>query len=135
VEEPLRTKTISLGIDACERLRKTRRSPGPAREFLAHHPEETPRVSVVTVGELTEEYEKVDAPELEQLLAPHEVMDVARPVARANAVVARGLRPSGIRWGDNDLWIAAAALEAGEPLLARDSAHLERISGLAVRRY
>jgi tRNA(fMet)-specific endonuclease VapC len=112
-----------------------RSSPGPAMEFLAHHPEETLRVSVITVGELTEGYEKVDAPEIEQLLAPYEVMDVTRPVARAYAAVSRSLRTSGSRWGDNDLWIAATALEAGEPLLARDSAHFERISGLAVRRY
>lgn len=103
--------------------------------FLAHHPGETLRVSVITVGELAGGYEDHDAPDLGRLLEPYEVVDASRTVARRYGAISRALRSSGTRWVDNDLWIAATAMEAGEPLLTHDSSHFGRIEGLAVREY
>lgn len=113
----------------------SRRRPGPATEYLARHPDATLSVSVITVGELSEGYDRGDAPELRKLLEPYEVLDVSRPVAQRYGAISRALRSSGSRWGDNDLWIAATALEAGEPLLTRDGSHFGRIEGLAVEGY
>ena len=75
------------------------------------------------------------APELELLLSPYEIVEVTRSVARKYASISRDLRSSGSRWGDNDLWIAATAIDAGEPLLTRDGEHFKRIPGLSVHGY
>lgn len=113
----------------------SRRRPGPATEYLATHPDVTLSVSVITVGELAEGYDRGDAPELRNLLEPYAVMDVSRSVAQRYGAISRALRSSGSPLGDNDLWIAATAVEAGEPLLTRDSSHFSRIEGLAVEGY
>ena len=49
--------------------------------------------------------------------------------------MSRMLRATVSRLGDNDLWIAATALDAGEPLVARDREHFGRVPGLTVAGY
>jgi predicted nucleic acid-binding protein len=98
----------------------SRRKPGSAMEFLARNHEQTMRISVVTFGELAEGYEDPAAPELEELIAPYEIIEMTRSIARRYAAISRVLRSSGSRLGDNDLWIAATAIEVGEPLVTRD---------------
>ena len=112
-----------------------RRQSGPAMEFLANHQTETMRISVITLGELAEGYEDPAASGLEELIAPYEIVDITRPIANRYAAISRVLRASGSRWGDNDLWIGATALEVDEPLVTRDLDHFHRISGLAVLGY
>lgn len=112
-----------------------RRQPGPAMAFLADHPSEPLRISAVTFGELAEGYEDAHAPALVELTAPFEIMEITVPVAKKYAAISRALRSSGARWGDNDLWIAATAMEAGETLLTRDADHFGRIAGLSVLGY
>jgi predicted nucleic acid-binding protein len=111
------------------------REPGPAMEFLAGHPAQTMRISVVTLGEIAEGYEDPEAPGLEELLAPYEIVDITRAVGKRYAAISRALRSTVSRWGDNDLWIGATALEVGEPLVTRDRDHFSRITGLSVLGY
>ena len=108
---------------------------GPAHRLLEQHPSEVLRMSVVTLGELAEGYPDPHARELAELIAPYTVVDVTRQVATRYAQVSRALRKSGDRWGDNDLWIAATALAAEEPLVTRDREHFARIEGLRVFGY
>jgi predicted nucleic acid-binding protein len=112
-----------------------RRQPGPAMEFLAGHTAQTMRISVITLGEIAEGYEDPEAPGLEELLAPYEIVEITRAIGRRYAAISRVLRSTGSRWGDNDLWIGATALEAGEPLVTRDRDHFGRIAGLSVLGY
>jgi tRNA(fMet)-specific endonuclease VapC len=112
-----------------------RRQPGPAMEFLAGHQTQTMRISVMTLGELAEGYEDPEAPGLEELLAPYEIVEITRAIGRRYAAISRVLRQIGSRWGDNDLWIGATALVVGEPLVTRDRDHFGRIAGLSVLGY
>ena len=108
---------------------------GPAHRFLEQHGAEALRMSVVTLGELAEGYPDLHHPGLAELTAPWTMIDATRKVALHYAQVSRALRSSGGRWGDNDLWIAATALAADEPLVTRDREHFERIDGLRVIGY
>jgi len=72
---------------------------------------------------------------LDELIAPYGIIDISQSVARRYAAISRSLRSSGDRWGDNDLWIGATAIEANEPLVTRDRDHFSRISGLTVLGY
>ncbi len=112
-----------------------RRHPGPVMDFLAHNQAQPMRISVITFGELAEGYEDQAAPGLQELVAPYDIVEITRAVATRYAAVSRVLRSSGSRWGDNDLWIGATALEIGEPLVTRDRDHFSRIAGLTVLGY
>ena len=48
------------------------------------------------------------------------------------AEVFRDLRIRGVMTGENDLWIAATALEAGGVLVTRNERHFREIRGLKV---
>jgi len=111
------------------------RQPARAMEFLSRHHAQVMRISVVTLGELAEGYTDPEDPSLAELTAPYGVIEVSLAIARKYASISRGLRASGSRWGDNDLWIAATALDAGEPLVTRDLDHFSRIRGLEVLHY
>ena len=113
----------------------SRRQPGPAMEFLARNHAQAMRISVITFGELAEGYENPAAPALEEMTAPYGIVDITRSIGVRYAAISRLLRSSGSRWGDNDLWIGATAIELGEPLVTRDLAHFSRIPGLAAIGY
>jgi predicted nucleic acid-binding protein len=113
----------------------SRKKPGSAMEFLARNHAQTMRISVVTFGELAEGYEDPAALELEELIAPYEIVEITRSIGRRYAALSRVLRSSGSRLGDNDLWIGATAIEVGEPLVTRDYDHFRRITGLTAMGY
>ncbi len=104
-------------------------------EFLDRNHAQPMRISVVTFGELAEGYEDPAAPELEELIAPYGIVEITRSIGRRYAAISRVLHSLGSRWGDNDLWIGATALEVGEPLVTRDLDHFRRITGLTVIQY
>ena len=108
---------------------------GPAKEFLAGHTAETMRISVITFGELAEGYEDPASPTMDELIAPYGIIDISQSVARRYTAISPSLRSSADRWGDNDLWIGATAIEANEPLVTRDRDHFSQISGLTVLGY
>ena len=72
---------------------------------------------------------------LEELIAPYGIVEISRSIGRRYGAISRVLRSSGSRWGDNDLWIGATALEVGEPLVTRDLDKFSRITGLTVLGY
>ena len=108
---------------------------GRAMAFLASHAAEILRISVVTYGELAEGYADPQAPELSELVAPYGLVEITKSIGSRYGGISRALRASGDRWGDNDLWIAATALETGEPVVTRDTDHFARIPTLLVSGY
>jgi len=109
------------------------RSPGAASNYLIAHGEEEFAVSVVAVLEFLEGYE--DPSEGERFLAPFRHIEVSNRAALIGSRVRRSLRKSGALIGDFDILIAAAAIEAGVPLVTDNARHFERIEGLRVERY
>lgn len=94
---------------------------------------------LVALGELYKGAEKSDRPlhnrqltdnflEIATLLLP------GRTTAEFYAETAAGLETKGQVIPENDLWIAAVALECELPLATRD-AHFERLDGLTVIRW
>ena len=108
---------------------------GPATTFLEGNRSATLKVSVVTVGEFLEGYDPERVLEGRKLFAGFEMLPVDQAVAMQYAAFSRLLRSLGIRMGDDDVWIAATALETAEPLVTRDAEHFRRMPGLDVRSY
>ena len=108
---------------------------GPATTFLERNRSVTLKVSVVTVGEFLEGYDPERVVEGRRLFAGFEMLAVDQAVAMQYAAFSRSLRSLGVRMGDNDIWIAATAMDAREPLVTRDAEHFRRVVGLDVRSY
>ena len=116
--------------------RETRRKTvGPATAYLRTILDERPAISVVTVGEFAEGFIERTFDMYAIRLTPYTVIPVDQHIAWQYAQISRQGRTSGTRIGDNDLWIAATALERGYPLLTRNTDHFNRISGLTVTTY
>lgn len=111
---------------------KERRQVGPARRFLARHPAQNLRVSIITWGELAP---GVNSPgELDNLLRRIRIVHLHLQIAWEAGRIERELTARGERLGENDNWIAATARAAGLRLITRDRA-FERVTGLHVLRY
>ncbi len=109
--------------------------PGPAYRFLETHRDDLMRISVVTLGELAEGYDEGKEQELDELVSPYELIEVSRKTSLRYGRISKALRAAGARIGDNDIWIAASALEAGETVATRDTAHFSTVPGLKVIGY
>ena len=68
-------------------------------------------------------------PLLERLEKESEILSVGPDTARAYARIRNELRSSGTPIPENDVWIAALALEHGLAVASRDT-HFDRIAGL-----
>jgi hypothetical protein len=108
---------------------------GPATAFLERNVSVTFKVSVVTVGEFLEGYDPGRVVEGRRLFDGFETLAIDQAVATQYAAFSRSLRSQGVRTGDNDIWVAATAMNAGEPLVTRDVEHFRRMAGLDVRSY
>lgn len=107
-----------------------REEAGPAHRVLAEHPREVPGMSEITRGELARGFAS--------RAAWTEFCDrfVAFPfndaVAWRAAIIFNDLRRRGMPTGENDLWIAATAVEADETLVTRNVKHFREIRGLRI---
>lgn len=112
-----------------------RRAPAGAHRFLADNPDLPLSISVITYGELAEGFIPESRAAFSDLVRPYEVVPLTDDMAWRFGEISRLLRSEGHRLGDNDLWIAATAIELGAPLVTRDRAHFERITGLTTLTY
>jgi tRNA(fMet)-specific endonuclease VapC len=112
-----------------------RRAPAGAYRFLADHPDLPMRISVITYGELAEGFAPEARADFQELIRPYQIITLTSDMAWRFGEVSRLLRSEGKRLGDNDLWIAAVALEMAVPLVTRDKTHFERVAGLSVVTY
>ena len=112
-----------------------RREPGKAFAFLKKNPEVTLRISVITVGELSECFPPEQSPALQELLRPYEIIDIDRSIAWTYGQISRELRNKGTKIGNNDLWISAAALVLEHTILTRNQKHFDMIPNLMAVTY
>lgn len=66
---------------------------------------------------------------IDRLEDQSDVLSVGAATAREYALVRERLRAAGKPIPENDVWIAALALEYGRPVVSRD-AHFDRVHGL-----
>lgn len=109
--------------------------PGKAMKFLTDHPEAVMRISVVTLGELAEGYADDKGKDLQEMTAPYDIVEIGKETALAYGRLSRAQRAAGSRMGDNDLWIAAAAIQRGETLVTRNGGHFDKIPNLSITTY
>lgn len=102
---------------------------GPAQRFLAARPSDPAAISIITVGEFAEGFEKPR--EVEAFLSPFRIVQLSRSIAYRTAALQSGLSR---RLGENDAWIAATALAYDASLVGRDQA-FERIPRLKYVRF
>jgi tRNA(fMet)-specific endonuclease VapC len=91
-------------------------------------------ISVVALAEVLEGLPDVsaapaDSERLDRLLRWVDVVDIDRGIAEVFATLRRDLRAQGLLLADNDLWIAATAIQSGLTLVSRDE-HFRRIPSL-----
>lgn len=115
--------------------REKLRGPGRAHAFLAVHPDAEACICWTVAGEFAEGFGGIHHPACKALLDRLTVIEIGEAAADHYARTARALRVSNQLIGTNDLWIAAAALAAGLPLVTANTAHFTRVPGLQVMGY
>ncbi len=103
---------------------------GPAQAFLRQHADEVPGMSEITRGELARGFTSRAAwTDFCDRFVSFPFNDA---VAWRAALIFTELRRRGVPAGENDLWIAATAIEAEETLVTRNLKHFREIRGLKV---
>ena len=115
--------------------RELRRGAGTAFEFVSRHEADRFWISWTVVGEFGEGFGSVYAPPCTALLERFEVVEMNQQTADQYAGITSHLRKSSQLIGANDLWIAAAALATGFPLVTNSAKHFSRVPGLKVMSY
>ena len=108
---------------------------GPAHRFLTQTPDTELYLSVVALGEFAEGFASVEHPIVRAVRDRHTLLPLDEETAMLYAGVARDLRGRGRMIGGNDLWIGAAGLRYGLPVVTADVEHFRRIDGLEVLEY
>ena len=104
-----------------------------ARVFLAAHRTTPFFISRVSWAEFAEGRDHQT--EVDRDLALYAVLEVDEMIAWSVSRLARALKGGGLHIGDNDLWIAATALNFGLPLVSNNKKHFARVPGLDLRGY
>ena len=112
-----------------------RGAPAAAFRFLETHAEAPVCISIVTYGEMAEGFSAGKQDEFRELMQPYRVVGLSEATAWRYGQLSRLLRRSGTSLGDNDLWIAATALEIDTELVTRDRGHFDRIPNLRLFTY
>lgn len=112
-----------------------RKEPGRAFSFLEANADAPVQISVITCGEFAEGFAAENKEQCEQALSPFEVVRLSPGIAWRYGQLSKALRLEGRPIGDNDLWIAATALDQKLDLVTRDLDHFGRINGLRLLSY
>jgi hypothetical protein len=115
--------------------REMLRGEGKAHRFLQQHAAARPWLTWTAAGEFAEGFGDMFHPACAAMLGRFEILPMDEATAHHYAVITKLLRGRNQLIGANDLWIAAAALAHGMPLVTSNSAHFSRIPGLAVVAY
>ena len=118
-----------------QRERTRSRGEGPAHRFLAADPALGLHLATPALGEFAEGFDDPDHPVLRAVRELHVILPIDEATALTYGRITRELRRSGTLIGANDLWIAAASLRHGLPLVTADTAGFGRVPGLEVRAY
>lgn len=108
---------------------------GPAQEFLESHADEQLFITLTIAGELAGGPRVEHRDSWEELLSLFRILSSNLDVCWEYGRASRFLRENGLLIGTNDLWIAAAGLAYGQPVVTRNVRHFSRIPGLTVQTY
>jgi tRNA(fMet)-specific endonuclease VapC len=108
---------------------------GPAHAFLASRPDARLHITPVVAGELAAGTSLSSRQRWEEFVMPFRILDLTRDVSWAYGRAYRHLADNGLLIGANDLWIAAAGLAYGFPVVTRNVRHYRRVPGLEVAEY
>lgn len=128
----------SLLFDTCFLIdleRELKRGPGKAHRFLGENADARPCIAWTVAGEFAEGFGDIAEPACVAMLSRFETLPMNEATAGQYARITRRLRQEKQLIGTNDLWIAAAALAHGMPLVTNNMAHFSRVPGLALMGY
>jgi Predicted nucleic acid-binding protein, contains PIN domain len=124
-------------LDTCfliQLQREFRRGePGRAVDFLETNAGHEFCISVISVTEFLEGFERIH--EGERLLRSYRRIDLNSQIASQAAIYRRELRFSGQLIGDFDILIGATAAVEGLPLVTDNLAHFGRLEGVSLVGY
>lgn len=103
---------------------------GAAHRFLRNHADDPMSCSAVVVSEYCEGFRDDELWKAISFLRAFESVSVDHPTGVRASRIRRTLRKSGHLLPDNDVLIAACALENGRPLVTENPDHFRRIKGL-----
>ena len=106
-----------------------------AHRFLAAAPELELCLSATALGEFAEGFSDSEDPLLRTIREQHHLLPIDAPTALAYGRIVRTLRQEGRLIGTKDLWIAAASVRYGLPLVTANEAQFRRVTGLDVVTY
>ena len=118
-----------------QRERRRNEAGGPAHRFLAAAPDLELCLSATALGEFAEGFADPEDPLLRTVRKQHHLLPIDTRTALAYGRIARTLRREGRLIGTNDLWIAAASVRYGLPLVTANAAQFRRVTGLDVVTY
>jgi tRNA(fMet)-specific endonuclease VapC len=118
-----------------QRERARGRPEGPAHRFLASDPERELHLSATALGEFSEGFEDPDHPVLRTVRELHVLLVADEETAIEYGRITRTLRTEGRLFSTNDLWIAAASIRHGIPLVTANTDEFARVDGLEVLGY
>ena len=110
-------------------------APGPAHGLLEQRPRHQLYITATVAGELAAGTSMDDRGRWERFIAPFHVLALGRDVCWEYGRAYRYLRANGILIGSNDLWIAAAGIAHGMPVVSRNARHFARVPRLEVIGY
>ena len=132
MDRPLILETSFL-VDL-ERERSKRRA-GSTRDFLERHDRCRLFITGVVAGELAAGVSLGQREQWEEFIRPFRILPLTRDVCWEYGVTYRYLQEQGRLIGGNDLWIGAAGLAYGMPVVTRNAEHFQRIPRLEVITY
>ena len=107
----------------------------PAHDFLMTDPEVELHLSTTALGEFAEGFADANDPVLRTVRDLHVLLPIDEETALAYGRITRALRRAGRLIGTNDLWIAAASLRYGLPLVTANVSDFSRVDGLELLTY
>jgi len=108
---------------------------GQATEFLRERGNEIFQISCIVALEFCEGYSDEELWKAERLLRPFAWIPIGDAVALKASRIRRSLRIDGRLIPDNDLLVAACAMQHGASLVTNNEAHFSRIAGLKLIDY
>jgi predicted nucleic acid-binding protein len=108
---------------------------GAAHAVLSRHESQRLYITPTIAGELAAGASLAERARWEGFVAPFHVLALNRDVCWEYGNAFRYLQANGVLIGANDLWIAAAGIAYGMPVVSRNSRHLSRVPKLEVVGY
>ena len=118
-----------------QRERARGESDGAAHRFLEADAAQELHLSAVALAEFAEGFEDENHPVLRVVRELHVLLPVDEETALTYGRLTQALRRQGRLIGTNALWIAAACVQHGLPLVTANPADFSRVDGLRVLTY